>query len=101
MKYQLTEKDIELFRELTPLEINGELIPFKIVCEGKFHQDPRGNSKCVVYLTDFTCTATYMSKEAKQILQNRYVQFMSDLFEDYAEDYQAFLEQKNEQNLNV
>lgn len=96
MKYQLTEEQIEYFRSITPLKVNGEIVPFKIVCEGKFYPDPRGKSDYVVYIKDFSCVATYAFESTKSKLQQHFVNFMANEFEGYLEDYQAILEQKTE-----
>ena len=98
MKYQLTTEQIEEFRMLTPLRVDGELIPFKIICEGKVYPDPRGKTSHTVFITDFTCKVASLYPETAVALQNHFVKFMSEQFEDYAEDYLAILEQKKEEN---
>ncbi len=103
MKYQLTEKEIELFRSLTPLKVDNKLIPFRICCNGKFYADPRGFSPYIVHISDFSCRVSYPVPGTKEKLQEHFVSFMSNLFEDYAEDYQAFLDKKaeNESQANI
>ena len=101
MKYQLTDEQIQRFREITPIMCEGKLVPFKIVCDGKFYQDPRGKAKCIVYLTDFSCSLTDAMPGVKKALQKIYVNFMSEEFEDYADDYQAILEQKAEKETEL
>lgn len=96
MKYQLTDEQIEYFRSITPLRIDGELVPFKIVCEGKYYPDPRGKAKCVVYIKDYSCKVSTAYPETKAKLQKHFVNFMSSQFEDYAEDYIAICEQREE-----
>ena len=79
----------------------GELVPFKIVCENKYYSDPRGKAKCIIYLKDFSCSITNALPGVKEKLQQHYVNFMCSQFEDYAEDYQAILEQKAEKETEL
>ena len=99
MKYQLTKEQIEEFRNLTPLRIDGELIPFKNICDEKVYKDPRGKSHTTVFITDFSCKVSSLYPETAKTLQKHFVRFMSSQFEDYAEDYLAILEQKQEKNI--
>ena len=102
MKYQLTNEQIQLFRELTPIKIDGELVPFKICCDGKWYKDPRGNTSNAIYITDYECKISTLYPETKVRLQKHFVNFMSQLFEGYAEDYLAYQEQKAEaMNSNI
>lgn len=98
MKYQLTQQQIEEFRISTPLKVDDKLVPFKIICDGKVYKDPRGNSNITVFIQDFSCKVSSLYPETAVALQNHFVRFMSEQFEDYAEDYLAILEQKQEAN---
>lgn len=98
MKYQLTDEQIELFRSITPLTIDGKRVPYTIFCDGKWHKDPRGTSQCTVFIRDYSCKVDTRFLETKTILQEHFVKFMSNLFEEYAEDYQAIVEQQAEKN---
>lgn len=96
----LTEKEINAFREITPLKANGKIVPYKVFCNGKFYNDPRGKSEHTVFLDDFSCTVTWAQPETKELLQKHYIEnFMSQLFEDYMENYEKYLYSKNEQTL--
>lgn len=97
---KLTEKEINAFRENTPLKAKGKIVPFKVFCAGKCYDDPRGRSEHAVFLDDFSCTVTWANQETKEILQKHYVEnFMSQLFEDYMENYEKFLNSKKEQTI--
>ena len=97
---QLTEIEINAFRKITPLKANNKIIPFKVFCNGKCYNDPRGNSDYAVFLDDFTCKATWAFPETKELLQKHYVEnFMSQIFEDYMENYEKYLNLKKEQTL--
>ena len=98
MKYQLTAEQIEEFRMLTPLKVDGKLVNFKIICDGKVYEDPRGKSNLAVFIEDFSCKVASLYPETAIALQNHFVKFMSEQFEDYADDYQTILEQKQEES---
>ena len=85
---KLNENHINAFRKITPLKVNNKPIPFKIFCNGKWYDDPRGKSDYAVFLKDYSCTATFISSETKVLLQKHYVEnFMSQIFPDYMENY--------------
>ena len=97
---QLTEKEIDAFRKITPLKVNGKIVPFKVFCNGKCYNDPRGKSDYAVFLEDFTCKATFAYPNTKEILQKHYVEnFMSQLFDDYIENYEKYLTSKEDKTL--
>lgn len=85
---QLDERHINAFRKITPLKVNNKPIPYKILCNGIWYDDPRGKSDYAVFLKDYSCTATSALPDTKVILQKHYVEnFMSQIFPNYMENY--------------
>ena len=80
---RLTEHDIEKFRIITPLTVEGKIIPFKIHCNNTFYSDVRGSSTDVIFLKDFTLSIPFITTdETKNALKRHYRQFMIDTFGD-------------------
>lgn len=77
---KLTEHQIIKFRTITPLSINGEQIPYKIGCNGKFYLDPRGNTYRTIFLNDFDLTAPFADEQLQKDLNKHYIMFMIEEF---------------------
>lgn len=77
---RLTEFDINKFRTITQLTVEGKVIPFRICCNDVFYNDLRGNTKYVMFLKDFTCILPFAEKDIKDNLNRHYRQFMIEKF---------------------
>ena len=99
---RLTEHQLYTFRVLTPLSVDGKPIPFRIYCNGKFYDDPRGSSQYIVFLRDFSCRLPMSDKNTKKTLNRHYLDFMRNEFgKEYEEAYSKYLLEKIEEEKNV
>lgn len=103
---RLTEIDINKFRIITPLTVEGKIVPYRVYCNGKFYNDPRGNSPYIIFLRDYTCSLPLSSETNKSNLKRHYIKFMIDTFgEEYKNALSIHLfknsnlEETNEQSL--
>ena len=79
---RLTEIEINKFRILTPLTVDGKVVPYRVYCNGKFYNDLRGTSQYIVFLRDFSCSAPFATENAKANLKRHYRQFMMNVIGD-------------------
>ena len=79
---RLTEYDINKFRIITPLNVDGENVPYRIHCNNVFYNDLKGKSEYIIFFKDFSCSMPFANKVVKQTLLNHYRQFMIDIFGD-------------------
>ena len=93
----LTEEQINKFRMLTPLTIEGKQINYKICCNGKFYEDPRGASKIVMFLKDYRCSVLNTDDKTQEALTNHYIKFMID---EFGFEYAHLLPSKYANNLD-
>ena len=102
MKYPLTEAQIERFRLVTPLEIDGEPIAFTIVKDGKTYKDVRGKAGSRVFFNDFSCSIDTRYPETKEILNRHYLAYKSRIFgEEFMADLKVYLDKKEEKSKQV
>ena len=79
---RLTELEIQQFKVMTPISIEGKRIPYQIVCNNKTYSDPLGSSPYTIFLRDFSCSLSYANKAAKEDLNWHYRKFMRSIFKE-------------------
>ena len=96
MKYPLTEAQIERFRLITPLEIDGESIPFTIIQDGKTYKDIRGKAETRVFFNDYSCTVSTRYPETVDLLNRHYLSYKYRIYgEEFLKDLEAHLDKKS------
>ena len=79
---KLTDLQIQQFKVMTPLSINCKRIPYRIVCNDRYYNDPTGSSPYAIFLRDFSCSLSYASKDDKAELNRHYRKFMRSIFKE-------------------
>ncbi len=89
---KLTDIQIQQFKVMTPLSIDGKRIPYRIICDDKYYNDPTGSTPYAIFLRDFSCSLSYASKDTKDELNKHYRKFMRSIFkEEYDEALSNYL----------
>lgn len=92
---KFTKKLAELYRELTPIKINGKEINYSICCDGIFYHATKNRDDYVLFLRDFTCSLSCLDKNQKIKLNELHQSTMKKIFKD---EYTLALENKNTSN---
>ena len=96
MKYPLTEAQIERFRLVTPLQIDGEPIAFTIIQDGKTYKDVRGKAETRVFFNDYSCSVSTRYPETKDLLNRHYLSYKYQIFgEEFLADLDTYLANKS------
>ncbi len=98
MKYPLTEAQIERFRLVTPLQIDGEPIAFTIIQDGKTYKDVRGKAETRVFFNDYSCNVSTRYPETVELLNRHYLAYKYRIFgEEFLADLEVYKEQRESQ----
>ena len=93
---KLTDIQIQQFKVMTPISIEGKRIPYRIVCGNRYMNDPNGSSPYTIFLRDFSCSLSYASKDTKEELNWHFRKFMLSIFkEEYDEALSNYLYRNN------
>lgn len=96
MKYPLTEAQIERFRLVTPLEIDGKPIAYTIIQDGKSYKDVRGKAESRLFFNDFSCNLSTRFPETKDLLTRHYLSYKYQIFgEEFLADLDKYLANKS------
>ena len=102
MKYPLTEAQIERFRLVTPLEIDGKPISFTIVQDGKTYKDIRGKAETRVFFDDYSCNVSTRYPKVKELLNRHYLAYKYRIFgEEFLVDLDAYLDKRESQGKSL
>ena len=79
---KFTQKEIELYRSLMPLKINGTNVNYSIYCNGHFYNPTKNRLNSCLFIKDFACTLSYMDNTQKIKLNELHQDVMSKIFKD-------------------